>query len=134
MEVSDKGNLGPFDFPTASGWLLKKSLWDKLGGFNSAFKIHHDNDFLGRLNQSGARRVHLIEAMSSDSPVIPERRDKFSYLLRHSEINYLRPYLTVKRWRHQDAIMSQVATNREKADRSMKEYIACEVLYGEIPW
>lgn len=49
------------DFPTPSGWLMKRATWEKLGGFDETFKYHVDTEWLGRANAAGLKRVHLIQ-------------------------------------------------------------------------
>ena len=48
------------DFPTPSGWLVKRATWDAVGEFNERFRWHLDNEWLGRLAQKGHRRVPLL--------------------------------------------------------------------------
>jgi hypothetical protein len=55
------------DFPTPSGWIMTIALWRKVGPFDESLRWHVDNDWLGRLALSGARRVHLVESTAPAS-------------------------------------------------------------------
>ena len=61
------------DFPTPSGWLVKRATWDAVGEFNERFRWHLDNEWLGRLAQKGHRRVHLVEATAPTDRGIASR-------------------------------------------------------------
>lgn len=50
-------------YPTPSGWLMPFSTLDKIGLFNESYKYHIDNEWIGRLTESGLTRVHLIERL-----------------------------------------------------------------------
>jgi hypothetical protein len=50
------------DFPTPSGWLMRRSTFAQVGAINPASKWHYDNEWLGRLAETGLRRAHLVEA------------------------------------------------------------------------
>src|SRR5262249_1310380 len=70
LEGTEEGEvIGTVDFATASTWLMKRATWNRVGGFDEGYRIHHDNEWLGRLGDSGCRRLHLVEATA---PVIPE--------------------------------------------------------------
>ena len=70
LEVTEQREvIRTVDFATASTWLMKRKTWETVGEFDETYRIHHDNEWLGRLGDSGCRRVHLVEATA---PVIPE--------------------------------------------------------------
>lgn len=50
------------DFPTPSGWLMRRETWDDLGGFDESYQFHMDTEFLARATNAGLRRVHVVEA------------------------------------------------------------------------
>jgi glycosyltransferase involved in cell wall biosynthesis len=54
------------NFPTPSGWIMKQDVWRKVGGFDETFRFHLDNEWLGRLNKVGVKRVHLVPAGTED--------------------------------------------------------------------
>jgi hypothetical protein len=50
------------DFPTPSGWVMPRGTWQRVGGFSEQHRWHLDNEWLGRLAETGLRRAHLVEA------------------------------------------------------------------------
>jgi len=49
------------DFPTMSGWIMPAQTWRDVGPMDESFKWHIDNEWLGRLNAAGKKRLHLAE-------------------------------------------------------------------------
>lgn len=69
-EVNDAGQLLRVnDFPTPSGWFMPAATLRRVGGFDPTYRWHLDNDWLGRLSATGARRLHLVE---STAPIVAE--------------------------------------------------------------
>jgi glycosyltransferase involved in cell wall biosynthesis len=67
LEVDPSGAIGRVvDFPTPSGWLMPRKIWDEVGKFDESYRWHLDCEWLGRLNESGVPRVHLVEATAPD--------------------------------------------------------------------
>jgi hypothetical protein len=61
-EVDEDGSLvGLNDYPTPSGWLLRREAWERIGPFDEAFTFV-DSDWLGRANAAGLKRLHVVEA------------------------------------------------------------------------
>jgi hypothetical protein len=50
------------DFPTPSGWVMGRKVWETIGAFNESYLLHLDSEWLGRLAESGIKRGHLVEA------------------------------------------------------------------------
>ncbi len=50
------------DFATPDSWVMKRAVWDAVGGFSEEYPVHTDHDWLGRLCQAGISRAHLVEA------------------------------------------------------------------------
>lgn len=126
-EMIDKG---VFDFPTASGWLFKREAWDKIGGFDTSYSIHHDNHFLGQLNKHRIRRVHLVENMPN-----PPMRQQMQVLPLFTWIVPGNPRgLTVMRTVHPQSIMAGVAADDAKKQRSALEYQSLAAEFGHVPW
>jgi glycosyltransferase involved in cell wall biosynthesis len=73
---------GIFDYPTPSGWVMRRALADEIGPFNEEYRYHLDSEWLGRLNRTGHRRCHLVEATARLSRLGLWRRD-----LRHFYTN-----------------------------------------------
>jgi hypothetical protein len=66
-ELGEDGGFQRYNhFATPSGWLMKRETWEKVGGFDETFRYHVDNDWLGRANKAGIRRVHVIPAHAQD--------------------------------------------------------------------
>jgi len=128
---ADGAPRGVFDFPTASGWLLDRLVWVRLGGFDVSYRIHHDNDFLGKLNRAGVRRLHLTE----DAPSPPRRKD-VQRLACFSWVAPSRGRLvpSVNRSVHGGSVLAGVKRDQEKAQRSRAEYARLRSEYGDIPW
>ena len=63
LEVSTEGDVIRInDFPTPSGWMMRRKVWDEVGPFDPKFRYHLDNEWLGRLSRTDFRRIHLVEA------------------------------------------------------------------------
>ena len=74
LEVDEQGQvLRILDFPTPSGWVMPRATFQAVGPFNTSYRWHLDNEWLGRLAGGGHRRVHLVEATA---PVNPEFFDQ----------------------------------------------------------
>lgn len=126
----DGEDKGVFDFPTCSGWLMRRDVWNTIKGFDESYTIHHDNEWLGRLNRDGIRRVHLVEATANP----PQRQQLtvlplFSWIMPGSVEG-----LSVKRMLHAESIMAGVASDDVKKRRSELEYQSLVAEYGLVPW
>ena len=118
----------PFDYPTASGWLMSRLTWHQMGGFDTRFRIHHDNAFLAQLNAQGIARAHVVEVGAGAQP-----RPELALIARHARIiSSGLPELTVRRTFHGESIMGGVARDESRRQQSAKEYAAIEVLFGSV--
>lgn len=60
-EVDERGNfIRVNEFPTPSGWLMRRATWDRVGPMNETFRFHVDTEWLGRARVAGVKRVHLV--------------------------------------------------------------------------
>jgi glycosyltransferase involved in cell wall biosynthesis len=50
------------DFPCPNTWVMRRSVWQAVGGLSEEYAVHQDHDWLGRLTESQCRRAHLVEA------------------------------------------------------------------------
>jgi hypothetical protein len=75
---ADGGFVGLNDYPTPSGWLLRRAAWAAVGPFDEAFTFV-DSEWLGRANAAGLRRLHLVEAGAPDRPGLRQ-------VARHAEL------------------------------------------------
>jgi len=137
IEVDPSGDVVRInDFPTPSGWVMRREVWEKVGGFNEEYQIHQDNEWLGRLSASGAHRVHLVE---KTAPIHPEmvaqvrpwlaNVQKVSALRRHSS-----PVPLVTRQVHVDSWMGRVSAGGDAERKSHECYQMLMNRFGTIPW
>lgn len=136
LEVDAEGkSLGRvFDYPTASGWLMTRLLWMQMKGFDTRFKIHHDNEFLGRLNARGEKRAHVIEDVEDSADGVIGR-PHLRLIAKHAQIVRLTGLKepTVRRTVNAGgSVLDTVGMNPVKRLRSGKEYAAIEILFGDV--
>ena len=125
-----------FDFPTPVGWFMRRELWDEMGGLNTAYKYHFDNDWLGRITNVGKRRVHLVEA---GAPLDPEKirttRPDLHRVKMNSAIGYVSESVPlVTRTVNPHGGMISIKTNADAASRSRQERLRLTEVYGHVPW
>jgi hypothetical protein len=53
--------VGINDYPTPSSWIMTAALWKRVGGFSTSYRWMVDMEWLGRLNQTKVKRIHLKE-------------------------------------------------------------------------
>ncbi len=141
LEVGPDGNVIRInDFATPSGWVMKRRTWDSVGPFNERFRWHLDSDWLGRLNQTGALRTHLVEATA---PVTLETaaqvRPWLANCIRFGGpalrlVHHDSPWPLIRRLVHASSGMHRIATNRTFTLESQNEKSALVQRYGAIPW
>lgn len=141
LEVTEQGEvIRIVDFPTASTWLMTRKTWETVGAFDESYRIHHDNEWLGRLGDSKCRRVHLVEATA---PVIPDIvtpiRPWLSAVLKLGgpSVRLLRhglPWPLVLRLVHQSSVMQQVEDNSSYLECSQREHGLLQHTFGRVPW
>lgn len=140
LQVDESGGVvSIFDFPTPSGWVMTRAVWDAVGGFDTTYRYHLDNDWLGRLAAHGFRRGHLVESAAPIDPrwlaVRPWLSNVLtcggprSRLLRHDHALPL-----VKRLVHAGSGMAAVGTDAMARATSRQEYDRLAMQYGRIPW
>lgn len=128
------------DFPTPSGWLMRRKTLETVGEFDASYKWHLDNDWLGRLNAASVPRAHLVEATAPINPrCIRPIRPWLANVLKNSNgntrlVRHNSPFPLVVRLVHGGSGMSQIATDENARRQSREE---CERLMGrykQIPW
>lgn len=141
LERSETGEVVRVnDFPTPSGWLLRRAVWEQVGPFDEEFKLHLDNEWLGRLKVSDMKRIHLVEATAPvHMHVVRQVRPWLANVLtiggpavslsRHES-----PYPLVTRLIHQNSGMGQIASNPDMRARSEYELERLHTIFGQIPW
>lgn len=116
------------DFPT--GWMMKRALWQEIGGFDESSRWHVDTEWLGRVNAAGKKRVHLV----SDGRA-PATSQWLAQVQRHSDIAQTgEQEPLVGRLVNPAGGMSKIASDPEAAAQSREEHERMHTRFGEIPW
>lgn len=140
LQVDEAGAIASvFDFPTPSGWIMRRTVWETVGPFDTSYRYHLDNEWLGRLAAHGFRRGHLVERTAPVDPrwmaVRPwlhhvlTNGGPHSTLLRHDQ-----PSPLVHRMVHAGSGMSAVANDAVASSTSRQEYERLARTFGRIPW
>ena len=128
----DKDELNTIAYyPTPSGWMMRKSIWDELGGMNPNFKYHIDMEFLGKFNNaSHLKRLHI---MNGDIPHKANQQSDFININKHSDIIFLNDLKKplVRRMINPNGGMETINTNKKEGDISLKEFALLEKIFGE---
>ena len=141
LEVTPDGEvLRINDFPTPSGWLMKRATWELVGPFNEAFLWHLDNEWLGRLAEKRVPRVHLVEATAPIDPNLTVQvRPWLAACLRCGGPSVrLRRHQSslplIKRLVHAHSGMIAISRSQSLQAESKAEYAALAKRFGYIPW
>jgi hypothetical protein len=140
IEVDENGKtVNIQDFPTPSSWLMPIKTLRRVGAVDPRSKWHYDNEWLGRLGQSGLRRCHLLEKTAPlsfpgslwRSGIRHLRRDTgpTTTLLRHASDMPL-----VVRLVHSGSGTTAVQSGGVATQESKIEYKWLIGRYGHIPW
>lgn len=141
LEVNEAGEAVRInDFPTPSGWLMRRGTHARVGDVSMWSKWHYDNEWLGRLAETGLRRGHLVEATAPATledavQVRPWLANVLrlggpnSHLVRHG---YVLPL--VRRLVHPGSGTSNVGQGGAAGQESAAEYQGLVDRYGRIPW
>lgn len=141
LEIDAKGQcIRVNDFPTPSGWIMSTGLWRSVGPFDESFRWHLDNEWLGRLGSSEARRIHLVEAIApitveNCAQVRPWLANVLTQGGPHSTVRrHLSSRPLLQRTVHPGSGMFRIANDPAAADESRNEYLKLIARYGRIPW
>jgi glycosyltransferase involved in cell wall biosynthesis len=140
LEVDTRGAvIGINDFPTPSGWFMPMSTWQKIGDFNEQFRWRLDNEWLGRLGDSGLKRIHLIEATAPVGPTIAEARPCLAHLVRLGGSNvrirrHAVPVPLITRMVHPSSGTGQIGASEARTAASDAEYLRLITRFGRAPW
>lgn len=141
LEIDETGNILRInDFPTPSGWMMPSATLRRVGRFDPAMRWHLDNEWLGRLSETGAKRCHLLEALAPATLAMAEQVRPWIAnvvhfgggnleLQRHTMLAPL-----VIRLVHSRSGMARLAVDPVLAEQSRAEYAALTNRYGRIPW
>jgi hypothetical protein len=119
---------------------MPRATFQAVGFFNTSYRWHLDNEWLGRLAESGHRRVHLVEATA---PVNPEFFDQMRpwlgnvlrnggpsvRLVRHKHLQPL-----VVRRAHWNSGTQIISRDEALKDESRAELTQLQEKYGHMPW
>ncbi len=140
LEVTPEGQVVRVnDFPTPSGWVMRRHVWDAVGGFNPAFRWHLDNEWLGRLGRSGARRLHLAETTApADLAVARTVRPLLAAVLEQGRpavelARHASPWPLVIRLVHPGGGIQRILQNPEFGAQSRWEIEELKRLFGDVP-
>ncbi len=124
------------DFPTPSGWMFRRSVWEAAGPFDESYRYHLDNEWLGRVNERRIPRVHLVEktapARTEDCFAVRPWLYQVSLAARLHRHHVWCPLVT--RTVHEGSNMAQIAGSAEKSKASAAECRRLAERYGAIPW
>ena len=141
LEIGTEGEIVRInDFPTPSGWVMRRATREAVGNFDESLRWHLDNDWLGRLGDKRLLRAHLVEATAPIQPHIvgPIRPWLVNYLrfggpscrlVRHDS-----PWPLVKRHVHGEAGTQRIIRDPMLLAESRNE---CQILmgrFGRVPW
>ena len=128
------------DYPTPSGWVMKRETWQRVGPFNEATRLHLDNEWLGRLSEIHAKRIHLVEATA---PIEPWRMRQVRPWLGHAIdlsggcVTIRRhdsPWPLVRRTVHDESATGLTAKDKARQEESQREIDELQRRFGRIPW
>lgn len=128
------------DFPTPSGWLLARELLARVGPFDEGYRFHLDNEWLGRLGDTGAARIHLVESTAPvDTRHIAQVRPWLMNALTLSGGNcrlgrHELPIPLVRRLVHSGSGMARIAADPALTEISRAESERLMARFGRIPW
>ena len=140
LQIDASGEVASiFDFPTPSGWVMRRAVWQSVGPFDTSYRYHLDNEWLGRLAASGFQRGHLVECTAPLEPRWMSVRPWLHHVLtnggpRSTLLRHDQPAPLVHRMVHAGSGMSAVASDAVAHSRSQQEYERLARKYGRIPW
>jgi glycosyltransferase involved in cell wall biosynthesis len=118
------------NFPTPSGWIMKRGLWEKIGGFDESFRWHVDTEWLGRANAAGATRLHLINEGNLDERKWLPNIAQYSGVVALSD----EPEPLVGRLVNPAGGMATIARDPVAQAESRREHERFLQKWGEVPW
>jgi hypothetical protein len=141
LEVDIGGEVACInDFPTPSGWIMRRDVWKAVGPFDESYRFHLDNEWLGRLAESNIARIHLVESTAPVHPsLLRPLRPRLHRALalsggntRLSRHKYALPL--VRRLVHLGSGMAQIQINADSGAVSKAENARLVERFGRVPW
>lgn len=140
LQVDESGQIASiFDFPTPSGWVMRREVWHSVGPFDDSYRYHLDNEWLGRLASRGFRRGHLVEATAPVDARWMVMRPWLKNVLTHGGprstlFRHGNPVPNVRRLIHGGSGMTAINVDPTAHASSTLEYERLARTYGRIPW
>lgn len=141
LELPPGSVAGPInDFATPSGWFMRRTLWEEIGGLNTDYRYHLDNEWLGRLSAAGKRRLHLVErSVPEDEAALEAKRPLlYSYMTARRGLNLLQrheeEFPLVLRTANPLGGMSMIRASAEARTRSEAEQERLRAEFGRFPY
>jgi glycosyltransferase involved in cell wall biosynthesis len=141
LEVDERGSPQQInDFPTPSGWVLRRKTFDTVGPFDATYQWHIDNEWLGRLGEANITRGHLIESSAPlTAHLIREKRPKLANLLSFGRpqpriIRHEHAVPLIYRLVHPGSAMYRIAHDAALTAESKYEKSRMRERFGRIPW
>ncbi len=139
LQVDESGKIvSIFDFPTPSGWVMRRRVWETVGPFDTTFQYHLDNEWLGRLALRGFRRAHLVEATAPVDAAWMSARPWLQHFLKFAGchatlLRHGNPIPLVTRTVHAGSGMASVRVDATAQAASRREYARLVETFGRIP-
>jgi hypothetical protein len=116
------------DYPTPSGWMLRRQTWDQLGPLDESYRIHQDSEYIGRAVAAGLRRLHFVEAGATGRPGLQKvaRRSVIAAVAEREPL--------VDRTLNDDGALARAARGGEAKYGSEEEQRRLWLKYGEDIW
>jgi glycosyltransferase involved in cell wall biosynthesis len=141
LEVNERHEVVRInDFPTPSGWIMRRETFQAVGRFDESYRWHLDNDWLGRLGESGRSRVHLVESTAPVTPALAAQIRPWLYaVLQHGgpAIRLMRhrsPVPLLVRRVHVGSGLHHIMHDAAANARSREEVARLNKRYGRVPW
>lgn len=123
---NDTGNV--VHYPSPSGWLMTAALWGLLRGLDSSYRWLLDIEWLGRLNQSRRRRVHVTSNQIQAGYGLVEV-SHYAAVATYESPNFL-----VERTVNPKGGMMMVQSNAEAEREAREEEARIRKAFGYMPW
>lgn len=141
LEVTPDGEiLRVNDYPTPSGWVMKRATWELVGPFNEFFRWHLDSEWLGRLALKQVPRVHLVEATAPiDVKLMVQVRPWLERVLKFGGPSvrihrHQSPWPLIKRLVHAGSGVKAIEASKSLQAESRAECYALTRQFGHLPW
>lgn len=141
LELNECGSVEQInDFPTPSGWTLRRETFNRIGLFDETYRWHIDNEWLGRLGEADIARIHLVESTAPLAPPLMRHlRPKLAKLLCFGRpqpriIRHEYPLPMISRLVHSGSAMYQISQDPALKAESDNEKARARKRFGHIPW